>query len=260
MMNEWLDATNGWVVYLLTVLLIVAGEEVGAALARREHDRPASDADRFLSTLAAPSIGLLALMIGFTFSMALARFDARRLAVLSEANAIGTAALRGRMLPEPYSATVASLFKEYATLRVGHRGDAIASPTITEAIRRSLDLQEKIWRTGMDAAAANPQVVPSGLFIQALNTMIDVHEERLTAARNHVPPVVFLTLEGIAIVAFGFAGYGLQLANVRSRKAMWIMAVMIGSVIMLVLDLDRPQNGFITVDQRPLLDFIDGNR
>jgi hypothetical protein len=50
------------------------------------------------------------------------------------------------------------------------------------------------------------------------------------------------------------------LANVRSRYAMWIMAAMIGSVIMLVLDLDRAQSGFITVSQQPLLDFIDGNR
>ena len=259
-MAEWLDATNGWILYLIAVILIGCGKEIGAALAGPARDRPASDGDRFLSALAAPSIGLLALMIGFTFSMSLSRFDARRSAVLSEANAIGTAALRGRMLPEPYSATVAPLFKEYATIRVGNPGDAITSPATAELVRRSLDIQEKLWRAGMDAAAANPQVVPSGLFIQALNTMIDVHQERLTAARNRVPWVVFLMLEGIAVVAFGFAGYGLRLANVRSRWAMWIMAAMIGGVILLVLDLDRAQSGFIMVSQQPLLDFIDGNR
>ena len=90
--------------------------------------------------------------------------------------------------------------------------------------------------------------------------MIDVHEERLSASRNQVPFVIFAMLEGIAIIAFAFEGYGLQLAKVRSRGAMWIMIVMIGSVIMLVVDLDRPQGGFITVDQGPLLDFLDGSR
>jgi hypothetical protein len=259
-MNEWLDTTPGWVVYLLTIIWIGCGEELGVAFARRRSGRPVSDADRFLSTLAAPSIGLLALMIGFTFSMALARFDTRRAAVLSEANAIGTAALRGQMLPAPYSSAVGPLFKQYAELRVARPGVTLGSPALAESIRQSLDIQEKLWRVGMDASAANPQVVPSGLFVQALNTMIDVHEERLTAARNQVPSVVLVTLEGIAFVSFGFAGYGLQLAKVRSRAGMWIMAVMIGSVIVLIFDLDRPQSGFIAVDQQPLLDFIDGKR
>ena len=125
-MNEWLDATNGWIIYLIAVILIGCGEEISAALAGRERDRPASDGDGFLSALAAPSIDLFALM------------------------------------------------------------------------------------------------------------------------------VVFLALEGIAVVAFGFAGYGLRSARVRSRRAMWIMAVMIGGGVLLVLDLDRAQSGFITIRRQPV--------
>lgn len=259
-MNERFYGTDQWIIHLLTIVLIGGAVEVGVVLARRRGGHNTSAADRFLSTLAAPSIGLLALMIGFTFSMALSRFDARRSAVLSEANAIGTAALRGQMLPEPYSSTVAPLFKEYATLRVVSRGSTFGAPAAKEVLRRSLAIQDSLWHAGMAASAANPQVVPSGLFIQALNAMIDVHEERLTAARNQVPSVVFVMLGGIAIIAFGFAGYGLQLAGVRFRGAMWVMAAMIGSVIMLVADLDSPQAGFIMVDQQPLLDFIDGQK
>ena len=101
-MNAWFNTASIWEIYLVIVLLILGGKEIGTAFALRDRERPASDADRLLSSLAIPSIGLLALIIGFTFSMALSRFEARRLAVLSEANAIGTAALRGQMLPEPY--------------------------------------------------------------------------------------------------------------------------------------------------------------
>ncbi|MDR3472938.1 MAG: hypothetical protein P4M09_14860 [Devosia sp.] len=256
-MNGWLGNADEFAVGLIAAMLIVAGGEVGAAIAQRQRGRSDGDADRFLATLAGPSVGLLALMIGFSFAMALSRFDARRSAVLSEANAIGTAALRGRLLPEPYDAVVAPLFREYTELRVSKRGDVITSPAVLQRVRRSLDIQEELWRTGMAAAAANPRVVPAGLFIQALNTMIDVHQERITAARNRVPPVVFFTLEGIAIIAFGFAGYGLRVARVRARYAMWIMAVMFASVIMLVFDLDRPRDGFIMVSQRPLMDLID---
>jgi hypothetical protein len=234
--------------------------EAGAVVARRRRGSSPSDADRFLSTLAAPAIGLLALMIGFTFSMPLSRFDSRRSAMLNEANAIGTAALRGRLLPEPYSSTVAPLFKEYATLRVTKRRDSLESAAAKDAIRRSLSIQESLWRTAMAAASESPQLVPSGLFLQALNTMIDVHEARLTAARAEVPFVVFVMLDGIALIAFGFAGYGLQLANARCGIGMSLMVTMVGTVIMLVADLDRLQAGLITVDQSLLLDFINGSR
>jgi hypothetical protein len=259
-MNTWLYDGNELAIYLLMIFLIVVGEEFGAALARRQRDRLPDDADRFLSSLATPSIGILALLIGFTFSMALSRFEARRLAVVSEANAIGTAALRGQTLPEPYRSAVAPLFKEYAEIRVTRPLTTHESSAVVQAIRRSIEIQETLWRNAADAAAANPQVVPSGLFMQALNTMIDVHAERLSAARNQVPTVVFLMLEGVAMFAFGFEGYGLQLANFRNRRAMWLMAVMVGSAIMLILDLDRPQSGFITIDQAPLLDFLAGTR
>ena len=196
-MDNWLNTANAWLTYMLTVLILVGAVEGGALLARRHRARdPEKDADRFLSILAAPSIGLLALMIGFTFAMSLSRFEARRTAVLEEANAIGTAALRGSMLAEPYSTAVAPLFKEYAQLRVAHRGAALGSQQNAERLRRSTELQDSLWQQAMRAAKSNQSVVPTGLFIQALDVMIDAHEARLTADRNNVPAVVFLMLEG----------------------------------------------------------------
>ena len=256
-MDPWFYSVDEWIIYALIVLVIGVGAEGGAALARWRHIGTASDADRFLSTMAAPSIGLLALMIGFTFSMAVTRFEARKSALVTEANAIGTAALRGRMLPEPYSSAVAPMFKEYAKSRVASTGQTAGSASTVVAINRALELQEQLWRAAIAASASNPQVVPSGLFVQALNSMIDIHAERLAAGRNHVPSLVLLTLIGIAIASLSFAAYGLQSTGLYRRAALWVMVVMIGSVILLVFDLDRPQGGFITVNQQPLLDLID---
>jgi hypothetical protein len=258
-MDNWFNTTNEWIIYALTVLLLMGAVECGVLLANYHRARdPDEDANHFVSSLAAPSIGLLALMIGFTFAMSLSRFEARKAAVLDEANAIGTAALRGRMLPEPSSAAVAPLFKEYAQLRVVHRGLRFGSVQSAEQLRRSAELQERLWQVAMAAAKSNPNVVPTGLFIQALNSMIDMHETRLTANRNNVPVVVFLMLEGIAVVALGFSGYGAAQARMHHRLAMLLMALMIGSVITLIFDLDRPQSGIITVSQQPLLDVIQG--
>jgi hypothetical protein len=114
-MANWLDTGNAWIIYVLTVLILVGAVECGSLLARRQRARnPDTDADRFLSNLSTPSLGLLALMIGFTFAMSLSRFEARTAAVLDEAKAIGSAARLGRILAEPDSTEVTPLFKEYA--------------------------------------------------------------------------------------------------------------------------------------------------
>ncbi|MGA9867774.1 MAG: hypothetical protein WBQ75_15205 [Acetobacteraceae bacterium] len=257
-MNNWLVNQDEWLVYALTIMVLLGAVEGGVLLARYRHRHGLRESEQFLSVLAAPSIGLLALMVGFTFSLALTRFEARKAAVLDEANAIGTAALRGRMLADPYRDAVGPMFKEYARLRVVGRGWRIDSAENVAAMRRSLTIQDALWDQAVAAAKADPRQVPTGLFVQSLNDMIDMSETRLTAARNHVPGIVFFMLEGIAVVGLGFTGYGAAQAATQHRIAMLVMAVMIASVITLVFDLDSPQNGLITVSQQPLMDLIQG--
>ena len=86
-------------IFLVSIVFLVAASEAGRLLGVRAAGRGGDD----VSTLEAAILGLLALMIGFTFAMALTRFDARRDAVVNEANAIGTTALRARLLPAPHN-------------------------------------------------------------------------------------------------------------------------------------------------------------
>jgi len=156
-MDQWLNSANEWIVYTLIVVILVGAVEFGALMARLYRTRDWSkDADRFLSNLAVPSLGLLALMIGFTFAMSLSAFEARTAAVLDEANAIGSAALRGRMLTEPYTTAVAPLFKQYAQLRVALRGAALGSEENARRLQRSVELQERLWQQAIAAAKSNP--------------------------------------------------------------------------------------------------------
>ena len=254
-MNDWFSAIPDWGVGIAAVLLLIGAAEGGVIIAR--WHKSTEGADRFLSTLAAPSIGLLALMIGFTFLMGLNRYEARVAEVVEAANTIGKAALRGRMLPEPYRSAVTPLLKEYATLRVAHHRAQIASPAMMAINHRAIEIQERLWDEATAAAASNPQVVPTGLFIEALNDAIDTYEKRLAAGRNKVPTPIFLMLEAIAMVAVGFSAYGIQWGFAYTRWPMWVMAVLIGVVITLIVDLDRPQTGFVTVSEQPLLDLIE---
>ena len=97
-------------------------------------------------------------------------------------------------------------------------------------------------------------MVPTGLFIQTLNEMIDNQAKRLTAHRDRVPNIVLLALYGIAAVASGFTGYASGIEARRSRLPVYITGMLICSVILLIQDLDRPGTGFIKTSQQPMID------
>jgi len=237
-------------IFLVALVVILGATEIGRRLGARSGDKESETA----SMLAGAALGLLALMIGFTFAMTLSRFEARRDALLKEANAIGTTALRARMLPENQRRQVLTLLQDYVKIRLDLAERALSGAELTSAIDRSNALQEKLWQQAMSAAAANEAMVPTGLFIQTLNEMIDAQETRLTALRNRVPDVVILALFAIAAVAGAFAGHASMLETGRAVIAVYVMGLVVASVIMLILDLDRPTAGFIDVSQQPMID------
>jgi len=198
-------------------------------------------------------LGLLALMIGFTFSMALNRFEARRDALVSEANAIGTAALRARLLPAPYGEESLKLFKDYARIRVSFAELEQTSEESVKALRRSKEIQEALWRQAQGAAAKDNAMVPTGLYIQALNETFDNQQKRLTIVGNRVPRVVFVTLYSVAVAALWLAGFASAIDRRRWRLPTYVSCVLVAGVILLIQDLDRP-GGFINVGQQPMTD------
>ena len=101
-------------IFLISVVVILAATEVGRWLGVRADDQGGDE----VLTLQGACLGLLALMIAFTFAMALSRFEGRRDAVLQEANAIGTTALRARLLPEPHNTETLKLLREYVQIRL----------------------------------------------------------------------------------------------------------------------------------------------
>ena len=177
-----------------SIAVLLAAAEIGHLFGSR------AVGEANVSTLEAAILGLMALMIGFTFSMALSRFDTRRDAVLNEANSIGTAALRARLLPAPYDAESVRLLRDYARIRLDFTGGVIAPGEMDAAIARSNDIQEALWLRAKAVAAKDNAMVPAGIYIQSLNEMFDNQQKRLTAWRNRVPNIVFFALYAIAAV------------------------------------------------------------
>jgi Protein of unknown function (DUF4239) len=237
-------------VFAVGLGVVLALSEIGWQLGVRAEGRGSSN----LTTLESAMLGLLALMIAFTFSMALSRFETRRDAVLNEANAIGTTALRARLLPGPHRTETLKLLREYVQLRLDIVRSGTSLAERMAVVDRSNALQESLWQQAQTMAAKDKGLIPTGLFIQSLNVMIDDQGKRLAALRSRVPNIVLLALFAIAAVAGAFAGYASGLDAKRSRLPVYVMGLVVSAVIFIILDIDRPSAGFITNNQQPMID------
>jgi hypothetical protein len=245
-----LNAYSLLTIFIVATAVMVASCETGRWLATKAVGKRAGA----ISTLQSAVFGLLALMIGFTFAVSLSRFEARRDAVLNEANAIGTTALRARLLPEPQRSETLKLLREYVKIRLEITQRPMSETELSTAVERSNTVQEAIWQQAMAMAAKDTGMVPTGLFIQTLNEMIDNQEKRLAAVRNRLPNVVLLALFALAAIGTGFSGYTSGLENRDSRIPNLITVLVLSGVILLILDLDRPNTGFFKVSQQPMND------
>src|SRR5258708_4201472 len=220
---EWLYSISQWITLPLSGFAILGAAMAGQRLGQRLRTRGDSTTTN-VGTFEAALIGLLSLMIGFTFSLALTRFEARNSIVLNEANAIGTAYTRAALLPSPYDANAAQLLRNYLDARVVLGAPETDPVKYDAAVNTSLHLQELLWQQAQPPFALDARSGPANLFVQALNDLDDIHEERLTANQNHVPEPVFVLLYSIAIVAMGFAGYAAGLSGTRSAIPNTVMA------------------------------------
>jgi hypothetical protein len=237
-------------IFLVGLAVVLAGIEIGWQLGVRGEGRGGSN----VSALEQSMLGLLALIVGFTFLMALTRYESRRDAVLNEANAIGTTALRARLLPEPHRTETLKLLREYVQIRVDYIPSGNSFAELPEVIDHSNNIQQALWQQAKAAAAEDKNMVPTGLFIQSLNEMIDNQGKRLAALRAQIPNIVLIMLFGFTTAAGAIAGYASGLEAKRTRLPVYLMGVLVAAAIFLILDLDRPNVGFITVSQQPMID------
>src|SRR5258707_1347273 len=215
-------------VFLIGTAIVFLASEFGWRLGTRTEGHGASGN---ISALEQSLLGLLALIVGFTFLMALTRFEAHGAKqFFNEANAIGTTALRARLLPEPHRTESLKLLREYAQIRIDYIPTGKSFAELPTLIERSNNIQEALWQQVKALSAKDNNMVPTGLFIQALNEMIDNQGRRLSALRSYIPDVVLLSLFGIAAVACGFAGYASGLDPFRTRLPVFITVQMLASL------------------------------
>jgi hypothetical protein len=246
-----LDGFPLWGLFLATLAGVALSVEVGFRLGH--YRRQGSDAEKEapVGAIAGATLGLLAFVLAFTFGLAASRFDARRQVVLKESNAIGTCYLRAGLLPAAHAAAAHRLLRDYVDVRLR----AAESGNLDEAMAKSDELHNALWSQATEAANKDPHSIVTGLFIQSLNEVIDVHSERvLIAVRSRIPGAVWLGLYFVTVFAMAALGYHEGLTGSRRSPAVVALALTFSAVLLLVADLDRPREGMLQVSQQAMVD------
>jgi hypothetical protein len=245
-----IDVLPLWALFVSILIVVLLSVECGYRLGRYRRSRHEEEKEAPLGTMVGATLGLLAFFLAFTFGLAATRFDTRRQLLLDEANAIGTTYLRAGMLPEQ-GQQVRDLLREYVTARL----EAVQPGKLAEGIRRSEDIQQKVWTEAETVGQKNPNSIVVGLFVQSLNQMIDLHAARMQVTlRSRIPGAIWLGLFAVAALSLATMGYHAGLSGTRRSLAILAVAVTFSVVIELIADLDRPQEGVLRVSQQALLD------
>jgi len=254
MPTELLYEKSAVLISLVLLGLMLLGAEAGFRIGRRGRLGDNALARTQIASMQVTTLGLLALLLGFTFSMALSRFEYRMQMVVLESNAIGTAALRSEFLPSSQDDEVNKLFCRYVEIRLESVfGTCQGSPDRDRLDLEDRAIQLRLWRIANAAAEANPQSITLGLFTESVNHLIDVKAQRDIAVANHVPESVLLFLFGFAILAAVVLGYGNGLAGARLFSLTAAYSVLVVLVAILVMDLDRPQEGLARTSQQSMV-------
>jgi hypothetical protein len=249
--TQLLDSLSIPAVFVAFVVLTMLCYEGGFRIGRWYQERTPGEQEGPTGMLVGSILALLAFLLAVTMGMASDRFDARRALVVQEANAIGTTYLRAGYLPEPASSDTRELLRKYVPLRI-----VVTDANDVQAdIKASTDIQAQLWAIAQDVARTTDKGDLVALYIESLNETIDVHETRVTAGLYaRVPETVILLLVGGAALSLVMVGYSAGLTKRRSLLSAVVLVLALGAVITIVVDLDRPREGFIQVSQQPLID------
>jgi hypothetical protein len=245
--------------FLAVLASLGLGRWLGRRAIARTGERPASG----IGSLEAAVFALLGLLIAFTFSGALSRFDSRRAAVVDEANAIGTAWLRIDLLPAAAQPKLRDTLRAYVDSRIAtYRALPDIAAARTE-LHRSRELQGEIWsqvvgalRDGKAGTWADLLVLP------AFNDVFNFTTTRAAATLIHPPAIIYWMLLALGVAAAILAGY--QTAGEKDYD--WPhkvgFAAMIALTVYVIFDIEYPRLGLVRMDaiDRVLVDVRESMR
>ena len=251
---EWFyTEAPAWLVAIVVLAVMLLSAMLGRWVRRRRQDERGDEEKDGEQLIMSAVLGLLALLLGFTFALAIDRFDNRRAMVVEEANAIGTTWLRAQLLDEPHRTRISALLESYTEnrLRLASTDDVDRRLALLD---RSEQYQFELWRATAEALRPIRNTELASSFTDTMNNAIDIAAERKAARRAHVPPrVLSALLLYMAVSAFAI---GYAVLGVRVKWASVVLLVLVTLAYLLILDIDHPTRGGVREPQWAMEDLL----
>ena len=214
------------------------------ALYRQRRYVTEGDEEKHFGLVVGATLTLLALIIGFTFSMALTRYDQRKNYEEAEANAIGTEFLRADFLPAADAAKVHTLLLSYIDQRILFY-EVRDAQQLRQIDAQTEKLQTELWSAVRPPALAQPTAV-TALAVAGMNDVLNSQGYTQAAWWNRIPAAAWSLMVAIAICANALIGFDAKKAAGKSRF-LWVLPLVVSIAFFLIADIDAPRRGMIKV-------------
>jgi hypothetical protein len=192
-------------------------------------------------------LGLMALLMAFTFSIAAEKFDRSRRVLVEEANAISTAILRCDLYPDSIRTLLRADFSQYVDARIAYYDARDNQKLIQESLQKTDYYSARIWKRVAESAQNLQNRARTEVMVTALNNMIDIVTTRESYRIAKVPPIVFWALVLITAMGGFLVGYANR-ADKENIVLVTAFALMTAMALFLIVELDRPQRGILNID------------
>jgi len=241
---------NSWELALIIFGVVFGATLLGLGAGRylRAHSETLREP---FGVMQAALLGLVALILAFGLSLAVGRYEARRAAVVDDANAIGTAYLRAQTLAEPTRSRSLALFVRYTDTSIRLSKTVPGSAAQRRVVATGDAQLRELWRLAGQALLTAPVASAPRLYVDSLNNAIDMQTVRVSALNNRVPGAVLAIESGGAAVALGLLALYLAILG-RGVITVLLAAGLVTLLLLVTFDLDRPTRGLITIPDTPL--------
>ena len=231
------------IIFILIIVFYLLGYYLRRKAIIKKPDKSRSELGALNGTL----LGLLALMLAFTFGMANSRFDTRRQLIIEEANDIGTVVLRTDIYPDSVRQLLRASLKEYVEARIAFCQAGVNTEKIVEYYLKADRIGKEIWSITASYAKVDNITTRTSELVPALNAMIDITTTRRAAGEATIPDSIMYFLFILCCCSAFLLGYD------SKDRIDWIvlmgLAIMLSSTVFTIIDLDRPRSGLINMDR-----------
>jgi len=245
MTTSFLFYLPAWLLAIIILLIVLLFMWIGAQYRRYEKRRKKDLASKEFGSLENLMLGLLGLLLAFTFGMALDKFADRRRVIVEEANAIGTAVLRADLYPDSIRSVLRKDFEHYIEWRIAYYDAGTDEKNIKLTLDSTEYYSNHVWKLVISASHDLDNRVRTSLMVPAVNEVIDIVTTRDESRLAKVPPPILIVLLLMTATGSFLVGYD---PKEKNKILIFCFAFVSCLTLYIILELDHPRRGLINLD------------